>query len=411
VPAHPSSRIPAVLAKLGPLNAQDITDLRTFLDTIPDPRSRRGRWYSLTSILVVCACATISGAESIDEYAEWGQRASRTLLATIGVRPHPLTWRRSPSAATIDRVLSAIDADTLDTAIGAYLAQRRKNTTTDTARDTPVPRLDAIALDGKALKGSAHLGQRCRHLLSAITHHRPVTLAQVEVGAKTNETRHFRPLLRGLDLAEHVVTFDALHTVKDHLDWLVGTKKAHYVAVIKTNQPNTHQQISTLPWSQIPIAHTHSETGHGRAESRSIKVMAIADSLGGIAFPHAKLALRVHRRRRPTGKKQTRETVYALTSLDAHQASPAELAAYVRGQWTIENSSHYIRDVTFAEDACTVHTGSAPRAMASLRNLANGVLKTIGADNIAKTTRAIRDLPERALPFFGISCEPDSSGT
>ena len=175
--------------------------------------------------------------------------------------------------------------------------------------------------------------------------------------------------------------------------------------------PNAHQQISTLPWSQIPIAHTHSETGHGRAESRSIKVMAIADSLGGIAFPHAKLALRVHRRRQPTGKKQTRETVYALTSLDAHQASPAELAAYVRGQWRIENSSHHIRDVTFAEDACTVHTGSAPRAMATLRNLANGVLKTIGADNIAKTTRAIRDLPERALPFFGISDEPDPSGT
>ena len=276
MPAHSSSRLPAVLTTLGPLEAQDITDLRPFLDTVPDPRSRRGCWYCLTSILIVCACATISGAKSIDEYAGWGQRASRTLLNTIGVRPHPLTWRRSPSAATIDRVLSAIDADALDTAIGAYLAQRRKSTTTDTAQDTPAPRLPAIALDGKALKGSAHLGQR---------------------------------------------------------------------------------------------------------------------------------------RRQPTGKKQTRETVYALTSLDAHQASPAELAAYVRGQWRIENSSHHIRDVTFAEDACTVHTGSAPRAMATLRNLANGVLKTIGADNIAKTTRAIRDLPERALPFFGISDEPDPSGT
>jgi len=275
----------------------------------------------------------------------------------------------------------------------------------------PVPRLPAIAVDGKALKGSARLDQRRRHLLSALTHHRPVTLAQAEVGAKTNETRHFRPLLQGLDLAGHVVTFDALHTVKDHLAWLVETKKAHYIAVIKTNQPTAHQQISTLPWSQIPVAHTHSETGHGRSESRSIKVMAIADSLGGIALPHAKLALRVHRRRQPRGEKETRETVYALTSLDAHQACPAELAAYLRGQWRIENSSHHIRDVTFAEDACTAHTGSAPRAMASLRNLANGVLQTLGAGNIAKTTRAIRDLPERALPFFGISYEPDPSGT
>ncbi|GAA1459219.1 hypothetical protein GCM10009603_16100 [Nocardiopsis exhalans] len=54
---------------------------------------------------------------------------------------------------------------------------------------------------------------------------------------------------------------------------------------------------------------------------------------------------------------------------------------------------------------------SAPQALATLRNLANGVLHTLRADNIAKTNRAIRDLPERALPFFGISDEPDPSGT
>jgi hypothetical protein len=83
----------------------------------------------------------------------------------------------------------------------------------------------------------------------------------------------------------------------------------------------------------------------------------------------------------------------------------------LRGQWTIENSSHHIRDVTFAEDASTVHTGSAPRAMATFRNLAIGVLKTLGADNIAKTTRGLRDLPEHDLPFFGIDYEPDPSGT
>lgn len=410
MPARPSSPIPAVLAKLGPLDPESITDLRPYLDTVPDPRSPHGRWHPLTCILLVCACATISGAKSIDELAEWGQRAHPRVLAALGARHHPLAWRRSPSAPTIDRVLARIDGNALDAAIGAYLADQHQ-ATAEAAEDEDTPRRPAIALDGKALKGSARLGQRCRHLLSAITHHRPVTLAQAEVGAKTNETRHFRPLLRDLGLVGTVVTFDALHTVKDHLSWLVGTKKAHYIAVIKTNQPLAHQQISALPWSQVAIAHTRSETGHGRAESRSIKVMAIADSLGGIAFPHAKLAIRVHRRRRQRGKKQTRESVYALTSLDAHQATPAELAAYLRGQWAIENSSHHIRDVTFAEDACTVHTGSAPRALATLRNLANGVLHTLRADNIAKTTRAIRDLPERALPFFGISYEPDPSGT
>nr|WP_273474188.1 ISAs1 family transposase [Nocardiopsis sinuspersici] len=378
--------------------------------TVPDPRSPRGLWYPLTSILLICACAAISGAKTIDELAEWGQRATDDLLTAISVRPHPLGWRRAPCAPTIDRILCRIDAAALDAAINAYLTNRHRAATDDSDEDTQ-PVHGAIAVDGKALKGSARGDQVRRHLLSALTHHLPVTLAQAEVGSKTNETRHFRPLLDGLDLAGKTVTCDALHTVKDHLSWLVETKKAHYIAVAKTNQPTLHAQLSDLPWSSVPVAHTCSEKGHGRRESRSIKVMGIADSLGGIAFPHARLALRVHRRRQQTGKKQTRETVYAVTSLDAHQATPAELAIYLRGHWTIENSSHHIRDTTFAEDACTVHTGSAPRAMAALRNLAIGVLKTMGADNIAKTTRAIRDLPERALPFYGISYQPDHSGT
>jgi hypothetical protein len=110
--------------------------------------------------------------------------------------------------------------------------------------------------------------------------------------------------------------------------------------------------------------------------------MAIAANLGGIAFPEARLALRIHRRRQESGKRQTRETVYAVTSLDTHQASPADLGGYVRGHWGIENSSHHVRDVVFAEDASTVHTGSAPRAMAALRNLAIGRLRLLGAANI-----------------------------
>ncbi|MGW4985042.1 hypothetical protein [Streptomyces mirabilis] len=69
------------------------------------------------------------------------------------------------------------------------------------------------------------------------------------------------------------------------------------------------------------------------------------------------------------------------------------------------------RDVTFAEDASTVHAGTAPWAMATLRNLAIGALKTLGADNIAKTARAIRDEPQRALPILGITNNPDAHGT
>ncbi|MCX4649499.1 ISAs1 family transposase [Streptomyces sp. NBC_01446] len=404
MPAVASSPIPAVLVKLGPLEPGQVADLRPYFDSIPDPRSRRGRWYSLTAILMVCACAVVSGARSIDELAEWGARASGGLLAALGVRRHPLRWRRTPSPATIGRVLIAVDGDALDAAVGAYLTDRRRTVVSTAHRR-------AIAVDGKTLKGSARLDVTRRHLLSAVSHATVVTLAQAEVGAKTNETTHFKPLLAPLDLAGTLVTFDALHSVKAKITWLVETKKAHYIAVIKTNQPTAHSQLATLPWRDIAVQHTHSEVGHGRRESRSIKTCGIADELGGIAFPHAKLAIRVHRRSRPTGSRESRESVYAVTSLEAHQTSPADLAAAIRGHWGVENSSHHIRDVTFAEDASTVHTGAAPRAMATFRNLAIGVLKTLGAENIAKTTRAIRDEPRRALPILGIINNQDTHGT
>ncbi|WP_225900582.1 ISAs1 family transposase [Streptomyces sp. RLB3-17] len=363
-----------MLVKLGPLDAGRIADLRPYFDAVPNPRSRRGRWYSLTAILLVCACAAVSGARSIDELAEWGRRAPTALLTVTGIRRHLLRWRRTPAPATIGRVLGAVDGDALDRTVDAHLADRHRALGKPARAPSPSAseRSRVIAGDGKALRGSARLTAKRRHLLSPVTHGTVVTLAHVEVGAKTNEATHFRPLLAPRDLTGTVVAFDALHSVKANISWLVETKKAHYIAVIKTNRPTAHTQLAALPWQSIAVQHTASGTGHGRRESRSIKTCDIADELVGIALPHARLAIRVQIRRKQTGRRETRETrenVYAVTSLDAYQAGPADLAAAARGHWTVENSSHHIRDVTFAEDASTVHTGTTPRAMAALRNL------------------------------------------
>ena len=89
-----ASPIPALLEKLGPLDADRIADLGPYLESVPDPRSRRGRWYSLTAITLMCACAAVCGAKSSDELAEFGERATNSLLASLGVRPHPMPSTR-----------------------------------------------------------------------------------------------------------------------------------------------------------------------------------------------------------------------------------------------------------------------------------------------------------------------------
>ena len=74
----------------------------------------------------------------------------------------------------------------------------------------------------------------------------------------------------------------------------------------------------------------------------------------------------------------------------------------MRGHWGIE-ALHHLRDVTFAEDACQVRTGNAPRAMASLRNLAIGILRAHGHRNIAAALRRNARNATRVLPLLGIT--------
>lgn len=367
-----SSLIPAVLAKLGPLNPDGMTDLRVFLKAVPDPRSRRGRWYSLTPVLLVCAAAAVPGARVINELAGRGARAGTGLLATLGVRRYPLHWRHAPSRPATGRVPGRPGAGALDAAVGAWLAHRHA------AAAAAPGRRRVIVVDGKTLRGSARLNQPRRRLLSAVTHGRPVTLAQAEAGSKTNGTRHVHPLLAPLDPDGDVVTFDALHTVKANTNWLAGTKKAHCIAVIKASQPTAWTQMDGLDWHAAAIQHTTSAKGHGRRESRPVKTPAIAGNPRRHR-PHAKPAIRVHRRRKETDRKETRETLYAVTSLNVHQATPAELASHLRGHWSVE-ARHHIRNRTFADDTSSVHAGNAPRAMATFRNLAIAALKTPGCD-------------------------------
>jgi predicted transposase YbfD/YdcC len=185
------------------------------------------------------------------------------------------------------------------------------------------------------------------HLLSAVRHGSALTLAQREVSTKTNETGEFCNLLAWLDLAGAVMTFDALHTVKAQASWLTEANGAHYIAIVKRGQKHLWRQLGDLPWAQMPAAHTVSEAGHGRCESRSINTCGIDPAAGNSLFPDAVTAIRLHRQ--ASGRKQSRTTVYAVTSLDAHLADPDDLAALIRGHRTIGNRSHLVRDTVFRE--------------------------------------------------------------
>jgi predicted transposase YbfD/YdcC len=373
-------------------------DLLGYLAQIADPRHRRGRRHPLSTVLAVAVAAVLAGARSLAAIGEWTGDAPGQVLAALGVRRDLLSgaWR-PPGEATVRRVLARIDADALDRAIGAWLAvqQPPANPPSSTSR----PWRWAVAVDGKTLRGSGHHPRPQVHLLAAMDHTTRAVLAQTDVAATTNEITGFQPLLEGLDLTGRVVTADAMHTQHAHADWLVTHKRAAYVLIVKTNQPTLHHQLQRLPWREIPVAdHTH-DRGHHRVEFRRLQVTTVT----GLGFPHATQAVRITRRVRPlTGRRWRTVTTYAVTSLTAAQARPGRLADWMRGHWGIE-ALHHIRDTTFAEDASQVRTGNAPRAMASLRNLAIGVLRRHGHRNIAAALRRNARDATRVLPLLGIT--------
>lgn len=385
--------------------AGGVGDLRRYLAGLADPRARRGRRHDLVPVVVLAAAAVAAGARSVAAIGEWAGDAPQQLLADVGARLCPRTGRRvAPSQATVRRVLRAVDGDQLDTAISAWIADV---TAEQTARTDPPstgpPSTDvppAIAVDGKSLRGTfGRAGGAGVHLLAALTHDTGVVLGQRQVQAGTSEIGRFAPLLDQVDLAGRVVTADALHVTRSHATYLTA-RGADYVLCVKGNQHRLHHWLRDLPWPHLRVRHRTRDRAHGRIEDRRLQTVTVDHA----PFPGTAQAFRLHRRvTHLDGTPLRAETIVGVTSLDTHRCRPGQLAALIRGHWHIENRLHWIRDVTYSEDHSQLRTQTAPRAMASLRNLAITAHRLTGATNIATALRHTARSFDRPLQLLGIT--------
>ncbi|MGW2609443.1 ISAs1 family transposase [Streptomyces mirabilis] len=211
---------------------------------MPDPRRAKGRRHPLVFVLALAACAVLAGAKSLTAIAAWAADAPAAVLTALGGPCREPSGPTVPAEATVRRVLQRVDGDALDAAIGTWLTARDADRSPPRQNTARQPRR-SLAVDGKTVRGARRVDGTQVHLLVAMTG-TGLVAAQHEVDAKTNEITVFRPLLAELDLRETVVTFDAMHSQTAHARFLVG-KGAHYIAVIKANQPLLHQHLKQLP--------------------------------------------------------------------------------------------------------------------------------------------------------------------
>lgn len=357
--------------ELGPAGSSEpLTTLKDALRKVPDPRQKRGIRYPFLDLLLTIVCAVISGAKTLTMITEWAHAQTGNGLL--------LHQRRAPSLATIHRAAARIDPVVLDTVINEWVRGRAWKPESSQQRQV-------IAVDGKEVRGAKNGGGKRVFLFAALDHATGAVIGQESIGEKTNEIPHFQPLLDQIpDLSGVVVTADALHTQRGHAQYLHG-RGAHYVFTVKLNQRALRNRIASQTWSTRAIQHSRSQKSHGRTTTWAITCQP---AQAWIDFPYAKQTIRLSRDRHNhrTGEK-TREHVFAITSLTADEATPEQLAAYVRGHWGIENRLHWVRDVTYGEDHSQIRTGHAAHVMATLRNLAISLHRLNGATNTAQALR------------------------
>jgi predicted transposase YbfD/YdcC len=321
-------------------------DLLELLAGVSDGRVGTGRDHPVAAVLALAAAAVVAGMKGYTAIAGWVADVPSAVLAGLylrsGAAPAP-----PPSKTTIWRVLTDAGAEALDVAAGTWLMNLAGFTTPaaagrDGGEEDCSRALMQVRLDGKALRGAKDADGNQVRLLAALVGPdaaASVIAAQAEVGKKTNEVPMAAVVLDQIDLNGKIVTADALHTVKATANH-IHDHGGEFVLPVKENRRALFDALDVLPWRDVPVAHTATDKGHGRITTRTIQVLPAPEDL---PFPHVSQVFLIERY--VTGLRgQPISAVAALgvASPEPGQANAADLAGYVREQWSIE-SLHWIR--------------------------------------------------------------------
>jgi len=216
-----------------------LEDLRDRLRTLPDRRQRKGTRHRFSVILTIAVAAALAGARGYTAMAEWAGELHQSQLRRLRARFNPKKERfEAPSEPTIRRTLQSCDVEAVERTFGAWIMD-------------VVGGDEAIAADGKTLRGSTGKGGSQVHLLSALLQQSGVTIAERRVSEKSNEIPALIELLAPLAIEGRVVSADALHTQVNTARFIVKEKGADYIFTVKGNQETLLRDIELLEESDF----------------------------------------------------------------------------------------------------------------------------------------------------------------
>src|ERR1035437_2850197 len=355
----------------------DATIFLSYFNELPDPRQAVKVVYPLDEVLLLSLLAVLAGAEAFTDIAQFGTRKLALLRRFRPFRDG------TPPHDRIGEIFAALDAEHFQRCFVAWVAAL-----------TGVP-AGVVAIDGKTVRRSGHkkAGKAPIHMVSAFAARQRLVLGQVKVAEKSNETIAIPKLLNMLAIEGAIVTIDAMGCQRDIAQKILD-KKADYVLALKGNQGLLREDVELFAAEQKAKGFADTEISrdttvggdHGRIETRTTTVVHDVHWLQQRHdWPGLKAVVVVESSREISGKTE-QETRFYLTSL---VMAAALLGPVVRSNWAIENSLHWVMDMTFRDDECRVRTDHAPANFTTIKHMAHNLLRTASSKDSLRLRRKI----------------------
>lgn len=342
-------------------------------EKITDLRAKRGVRYKLQPFLILLFLSKLGGADRPAEIADWVRFRFVELKSLLN-----LDWKKSPHEVTWKRILdNAIEAAEVEQVFGEYL------------RLMSADEQELWNLDGKVVCSvKAAATDQQLHLLALHESEVNLVVEQTALLQGENEISAGKRLLAEVDLSHKIVSGDAIFAQQE-LSQTVVDKGGEYLWKLRANQGSMYRTAKTH-FEQLTDQYlgktVELDKGHGRIEERVL--LSSFRLAAEIEFPYLEQVFRIKKKsiEVKTGK-QSEQTMYGITSLPVEKYGAGQLLELTRKHWRIENGLHYRRDVTFKEDAVRKKSPNGGQIMAALNNLAIGILRKIGWENIAQARR------------------------
>jgi predicted transposase YbfD/YdcC len=332
---------------------------------LEDPRTGRRRDHNLIDMITIAILAVLSGADGFVARETYG-KAKQKWLETFLELPYGI-----PSHDTFGRIFAQLEPDELEKGFQNWIKIITEKLS-----------VELIHIEGKTLRGSYDRAEKLKalHSVSAWSSEHSL-LGQQKVDSKSNEIKAIPLLLKLLNLKGAIVTMDAMGT-QINIVKQIKKEGGDYVCGLKGNQGLLYQQVKewfeqseAQSWQEIDYSYEQTvESGHSRIETRQVWTVSIKElpklhrqekwiGLATVVMVYSKGQL---------WNKTTEEVRFYLSSLEKDALEHNKI---IRSHWSIENSLHWVLDVTFSEDRSRVRQGYGAENLALRRRLTVSLLK------------------------------------